>query len=92
METVRRVDRGNVHVDMGAADGMISKFDLIPNESIRKNDRLKAYIKEVKSSPRGAQIFLITCLTICAAMRPNSSVFIGSRTKSSTSTPFASLA
>ncbi|CAB9540374.1 Transcription termination protein NusA [uncultured Gammaproteobacteria bacterium] len=58
MVTVKRVDRGNVYVDMGAADGMISKFDLIPNESIRKNDRLKAYIKEVKSSPRGAQIFL----------------------------------
>jgi N utilization substance protein A len=37
---------------------MISKFDLIPNESVRKNDRLRAYIKEVKSSPRGAQIFL----------------------------------
>ncbi|RUM79648.1 MAG: transcription termination/antitermination protein NusA, partial [Candidatus Thioglobus sp.] len=28
------------------------------NESVRKNDRLRAYIKEVKSSPRGAQIFL----------------------------------
>jgi len=58
MVTVKRVDRGNAYVDMGGADGMISKFDLIPNESIRKNDRLKAYIKEVKSSPRGAQIFL----------------------------------
>jgi N utilization substance protein A len=43
---------------MGGVDGMISKFDLIPNESVRKNDRLRAYIKEVKSSVRGAQIFL----------------------------------
>ncbi|CAC9451042.1 Transcription termination protein NusA [Bathymodiolus heckerae thiotrophic gill symbiont] len=58
MATVKRVDRGNVYVDMGGVDGMIPKFDLIPNESIRKNDRLRAYIKEVKSSPRGAQIFL----------------------------------
>ncbi len=56
--TVKRVDRGNVYVDMGGVDGMISKFDLIPNESVRKNDRLRAYIKEVKSTPRGAQIFL----------------------------------
>jgi N utilization substance protein A len=56
--TVKRVDRGNVYVDMGGADGMISKFDLIPNESVRKNDRLRAYIKEVKSSVRGAQIYL----------------------------------
>ena len=58
MVTVKRIDRGNAYVDMGGVDGMISKFDLIPNESIRKNDRLRAYIKEVKSSTRGAQIFL----------------------------------
>ena len=58
MVTVKRVDRGNVYVDMGGIDGMVSKYDLIPNESIRKNDRLRAYIKEVKSTPRGAQIFL----------------------------------
>ncbi len=58
MVTVKRVDRGNVYVDMGGVDGMISKFDLIPNESVRKNDRLRAYIKEVKASTRGAQIFL----------------------------------
>lgn len=58
MVTVKRVDRGNVYVDMGGVDGMIPKFDLIPNESVRKNDRLRAYIKEVKSSVRGAQISL----------------------------------
>ncbi len=58
MVTVKRIDRGNVFVDMGGVDGMIPRFDLIPNESVRKNDRLRAYIKEVKSTPRGAQIFL----------------------------------
>ena len=58
MVTVKRVDRGNVYVDMGGIDGMLSKYDLIPNESIRKNDRLRAFIKEVKSTPRGAQVFL----------------------------------
>ena len=58
MVTVKRVDRGNVYVDMGGIDGMLSKYDLIPNESIRKNDRLRAFIKEVKPTPRGAQIFL----------------------------------
>ena len=58
MVTVKRVDRGNVYVDMGGIDGMLSKYDLIPNESIRKNDRLRAFIKEVKPTPLGAQIFL----------------------------------
>ena len=56
--TVKRVDRGNVYVDMGGVDGMILRFDLIPNESVRKNDRLRAFIKEVKPTTRGAQIFL----------------------------------
>ncbi len=46
MVTVKRVDRGNVYVDMGGIDGMLSKYDL------------RAFIKEVKSTPRGAQIFL----------------------------------
>ncbi len=56
--TVKRVDRGNVYVDIGGVDGIIYKFDLIPNESIRKNDRLRAYIKDVKLTPRKAQIIL----------------------------------
>ena len=56
--TVKRVDRANVYVDMGGVDGIITKNNLIPNESVRKNDRLKACIKEVKSTSRGAQIFL----------------------------------
>jgi N utilization substance protein A len=63
MVTVKRVDRGNVYVDMGGVDGMIPKFDLIPNESVRKNDRLRAYIKEVKYSVRGVQIFLSRSVT-----------------------------
>jgi len=58
MVTVKRVDRGNVYVDMGGIDGMISKYDLIQNESIRKNDRLRAYIKEVKSYPTWCSNFL----------------------------------
>ncbi len=58
MVTVRRIDRGNVYVDIGGVDGMIAKSDLIPNESVRKNDSIRAYIKEVRSTARGAQIFL----------------------------------
>ncbi|SFV65856.1 Transcription termination protein NusA [hydrothermal vent metagenome] len=56
--TVKRVDRGNVYVDLGGIDGVISKNDLIPNESMRKGDRIRAYLKEVKPEQRGIQIFL----------------------------------
>lgn len=56
--TVKRVDRGNAYVDIDGVEGIISKFDAIPNESIRKNDRLKACIKEIRPAKRGAQISL----------------------------------
>lgn len=56
--TIRNMDRGNVYLDLGGVDGMIAKKDLIPNESMRKGDRVRAFIKEVKPAYRGAQIFL----------------------------------
>ncbi len=55
--TVKRIDRGNVYLDLEGVDGIISKKDMIENESVRKNDRIKAYIKEVKSN-YGVQIIL----------------------------------
>lgn len=58
MVSVKHIDKGSIYVDIGGVEGVIHKFDLIPNESVRKNDRLRAYIKEVKSTTRGAQIFL----------------------------------
>jgi len=59
MVTVKRFTNGNVIVDLGGSDGMISKRDLIPNESFRKSERLRVYIKDVKLSSNGrAQVFL----------------------------------
>ena len=52
------MDRGNVYLDLGGVDGMIAKKDLIPNESMRKGDRVRAFVKEIKEAQRGAQIFL----------------------------------
>lgn len=56
--TIRHIDRGNVYLDLGGVDGMIAKKDLIPNESVRKGDRMRALVKEIKPAQRGAQIFL----------------------------------
>ncbi len=56
---VKRVDRNGVYVDLGQnAEAFVPRENLIPREPIRTQDRIKAYLKEVRSEPRGPQIFL----------------------------------
>ncbi len=59
MGTVKRVERGNVYVDLGnGVEGFISKNDMIPREAVRPGDRLRGYLKEVRSEIRGPQLFI----------------------------------
>jgi N utilization substance protein A len=56
---VKRVDRNGVFVDLGAnAEAFIPRDQMIPREPIRAQDRVKAYLKEVRSEQRGPQLFL----------------------------------
>ena len=55
---VRRVEFGNVIVDLGRAEAILRRDELIPRESFRQNDRVRAYIYDVREEPRGPQIFL----------------------------------
>jgi N utilization substance protein A len=56
---VKRVDRNGIYVDLGQnAEGFIPRENLIPREPIRTQDRVKAFLKEVRSEPRGPQLFL----------------------------------
>ncbi len=56
---VKRVDRNGIYVDLGGnAEGIISRDDMIPREPVRPNDRIKALLYEVRSEPRGPQLFL----------------------------------
>jgi transcription termination/antitermination protein NusA len=56
---VKRVDRNGIYVDLGQnAEGFIPRENLIPREPIRTQDRVKAYLREVRSEPRGPQLFL----------------------------------
>jgi N utilization substance protein A len=56
---VKRVDRNGVYVDLGQnAEGFVPRENLIPREPIRTQDRIKAFLKEVRSEPRGPQLFL----------------------------------
>lgn len=57
--TVKRVEKGNVFIDLGNnAEGVITREELIPRENLRPGDRVRAYLKEVKRESRGPQIFL----------------------------------
>ncbi len=55
---IKRVEYGNVIVDLGRAEGIIRRNDGIPRENLQINDRTRAYIYEVREEARGPQIFL----------------------------------
>ncbi len=56
--TVQRIERGIVYIDLGRVEGIIPASEQIKNEDYSMNKRLKLYIKEVKNTPKGAQIIL----------------------------------
>ncbi|MCL2752371.1 MAG: transcription termination factor NusA, partial [Firmicutes bacterium] len=53
---VRRVDNGNVYVDMGKLEAVMFPFDQVPGEKYNVNDRVKVFIKKVKAGQKGPQI------------------------------------
>ena len=56
---VKRVDRNGIYVDLGSnAEGFVPRTDMIPREQAKPQDRVKAYLKDVRSEPRGPQLFL----------------------------------
>jgi N utilization substance protein A len=56
---VKRVDRNGIFVDLGGnAEGFIPRDQMIPREPVRTQDRIKAFLKDVRSEPRGPQLFL----------------------------------
>ena len=55
---VKRVEYGNVTVDLGRAEGIIRRDELLPREHFKVGDRVRAFIYDVREEPRGPQIFL----------------------------------
>src|SRR5689334_10913523 len=56
--TVKRVEYGNVIVDLGRGEGIIRRDEMIPREAMRPGDRVRAYVYDVRREQRGPQIFL----------------------------------
>ncbi len=56
---VKRVERGNIYVDLGGnAEAIISKDKGIPRDVLRAGDRVRGYLFDVRSEPRGPQLFI----------------------------------
>src|SRR5579885_3637397 len=55
---VKRVEYGNVVVDLGRGEAIVRRDEMLPRESFRNGDRVRAYVYDVRREPRGPQIFL----------------------------------
>jgi transcription termination/antitermination protein NusA len=57
--TVKRLDRGNIILDLGGnAEAIVPKSEMIQRESVRVGDRLRGYLYDVRPEPRGPQLFV----------------------------------
>ncbi len=55
---VKRVEYGNVVVDLGRGEAQLRRDEMLPRESFHQGDRVRAYIYDVRREQRGPQIFL----------------------------------
>ena len=55
---VKRVEFGNLIIDLGKSEAIIKREELIPREAFKNGDRVRAYIYEVKNDLKGYQVFL----------------------------------
>ncbi|MDX1485386.1 MAG: transcription termination factor NusA [Alphaproteobacteria bacterium] len=55
---VKRVEFGNVTVDLGRAEAVLRRDEALPRENLRTSERVRAYIYDVREETRGPQIFL----------------------------------
>ncbi|MFT8718428.1 transcription termination factor NusA [Acetobacter sp.] len=56
--TVKRTEYGNLMVEIGSTEALLRRDELIPRETFRNSDRVRAYIYDVRDETRGPQVFL----------------------------------
>lgn len=55
---VQRIDYNNIYINLGKTEGFIPPNEQVPTENIKPGDRVKLFVAEVKSTPKGPQIIL----------------------------------
>ncbi len=59
MGVVKRLDKGNIIMDLGEnVEALVPREDMIPREAVRPGDRVRGYLKDVRSEMRGPQLFV----------------------------------
>ena len=56
--TVKRIEFGNVILDIGKTEAILRRDEIIPREKFKNGDRVRAYVLEVRRENKGPQIFL----------------------------------
>lgn len=54
----RRIERGNLVIDLGKTDALLPRTEIIPGEQFKPGDRVQAYLAEVTLTARGPQLYL----------------------------------
>lgn len=55
---VRRYEHGDLIIDLGRAEAILPNREQVPRENYRQGDRVRAYLSDVKMSPKGPQLVL----------------------------------
>ncbi len=55
---VKRIENGNMIVELGRVEALLRRDEMIPREAYRIGDRLRAYVMDVRNEMRGPQVFL----------------------------------
>ena len=67
--TVKRIEFGNVVLDIGKTEAVLRRDEIIPREKFKNGDRVRAYVLDVRREAKGPQIFLSrTCPEFLAAL------------------------
>ena len=67
--TVKRIEFGNVVLDIGKTEAVLRRDEIIPREKFKNGDRVRAYVLDVRRENKGPQIFLSrTCPEFLAAL------------------------
>ena len=67
--TVKRIEFGNVILDIGKTEAILRRDEIIPREKFKNGDRVRAYVLDVRRENKGPQIFLSrTCPEFLAAL------------------------
>jgi N utilization substance protein A len=60
---VRRIEKGNLIVDLGRAEAILPRKEQVPREMFRVNERVRAYVQDVLKESKGPQIVLSRACT-----------------------------